>query len=74
MDLYVVTAYRFGDKERHSYVVGAFTNEDLAMQVANSEEDFRGGKYSCRVLKVIVDYYDDQGFLHEVIKEVNKTV
>lgn len=72
MNFYVVTARRFGDKEKHSYLVGVFTTKELAMQAANSQEDFRGGKYSCEILKVIEDYYDED-CLHEVIKEVQKT-
>jgi hypothetical protein len=47
--IYVVTAYRFGDRESHSYVVGAFDNEVTAITQARLERDWRGGKYECEV-------------------------
>lgn len=46
MKVWVVTAYRFGDKERHSYVVGVFNSEAIA-KYASIEEVWRGGKYKC---------------------------
>lgn len=49
--VYVVTAYRFGDRERHSYVVGVFTNPELAIEVAEQVPDERAGKYYAEVLK-----------------------
>jgi len=55
MKVYVVTAYRWGDKESHSYVVGAYNNSGRATCAAEVEEDFRGGKYSCEVVEIIVD-------------------
>ena len=49
MLIYVVTAYRFGDRESHSYVVGAFDNEEESLKQANLEREWRGGKYECEV-------------------------
>ena len=49
MNIYVVTAYRFGDRESHSYVVGAFDNEVTALEQAKLEREWRGGKYQCEV-------------------------
>ena len=46
----IITAYRFGDKENHSYVVGAFSTKDEAIRQAKKEEEWRGGKYDCEVI------------------------
>lgn len=50
MKIYIVTAYRFGDKSAHSYVVGAFDSESLAIDQAEHEKSWRGGKYDCEVI------------------------
>ena len=44
MLIYVVTAYRFGDRESHSYVVGAFDNEEEALKQAKLEREWRDGE------------------------------
>jgi hypothetical protein len=49
MRVYVVQAYRFGDLNNHSYIAGVYTTKEMAMDRAKFEEDFRGGKYACRV-------------------------
>ena len=49
MKIYVVTAYRWGDREEHSYVVGVFDNEENAIKQAKLETEWRGGKYECEV-------------------------
>tara|TARA_B110000091_G_scaffold194698_1_gene220780 strand:+ start:471 stop:656 length:186 start_codon:yes stop_codon:yes gene_type:complete len=47
--MYVVEALRFGDRERHSYVVGVYSNKESAEAAVESETDWRGGKYECVV-------------------------
>lgn len=47
--VYVVEALRWGDREKHSYVVGVFWNLDEAKEEAHRECDDRGGKYECAV-------------------------
>lgn len=49
--VYSVTAYRWGDRERHSYVVGVYPKKHAAMTAAETEEVYRGGKYACEVLE-----------------------
>jgi hypothetical protein len=61
-NVYVVTAYRFGDRERHSYVVGVFTNAELAIEVAEQVPDERAGKYYAEVLKFKIDKLDNDEF------------
>ena len=56
MQIFVVTAYRWGDKEGHSYVVGVFDTEELAIAQAKMEKEWRGGKYECEV--IVMDLND----------------
>lgn len=53
--VYVVTAYRWGNRENHSYIVGAFTDLDKANEIADDEEDHRGGKYECEIAGITLD-------------------
>jgi len=49
MKLFIVEALRHGDRENHSYIVGAYSNEEAANLAAKIEEAWRGGKYKCVV-------------------------
>ena len=52
MKIYTVTAYRFGNRESHSYVVTATTDKEFAIKKAEEEEYRRGGnKYQCEVIE-----------------------
>lgn len=53
MSVYVVTAYRWGQRNAHSYVVGAFTNKTAAIECAEAHVDYRGGKYGCEVVNAL---------------------
>lgn len=52
MKVFIVTAYRWGNKENHSYVVGAFGDKESAINQAIIEKEFRGGKYDCEVISM----------------------
>lgn len=56
MQIFVVTAYRWGDKEGHSYVVGVFDTAELAIAQAKLEKEWLGGKYECEV--IVMDLND----------------
>lgn len=62
--IYVVTAYRWGDHEKHSYVVGAYDNYEGASDEARLEEMYRGGKYECEIVQVylnkVLPYNEDE--------------
>lgn len=45
MTLYVVEMIRYGDREKHSYVIGVFDNHDLATKAGDVHTVWRGGKY-----------------------------
>lgn len=62
-DIYVVTAYRWGQRHNHSYVVGAYSTEEQAREVAREEERSRGGnKYECEVVLAPLDFYSGESF------------
>ena len=45
MNIYIVEAWRWGDKEDHSYVVGCWDNLEGAKRAAMTHAEYRGGKY-----------------------------
>ncbi len=50
--IYTVTMHRFGDRETHSYTLGAYTKKALALDEAELERVSRGGtKYYPEVLE-----------------------
>jgi len=54
--VYTITAYRWGDRESHSYVVGVTRKKHDALKAADVEEAHRGGrKYICEVLEWTID-------------------
>lgn len=55
MKVYVVEALRFGDREKHSLVVGVYANTRLAALSAVAYEYWRGGKYTCEITEVTLD-------------------
>ena len=53
--VYTVHAYRWGDRECHSYSVGVYFRKRTALKAAQTESDYRGGKYECEVLEWMLD-------------------
>lgn len=52
---YVVTMYKYGDNECHSYVYGIFDKKDKALKEAEAEQIARGGnKYYPEVLELTI--------------------
>ena len=47
--LYYVQAYRWGNIDNHSYMVGIWEDSNEAQLAAKKEEECRGGKYECIV-------------------------
>lgn len=54
-NIYVVTMYRWGDRENHSYVVGAYSTEAKAIEAGRLEEEWRGGKYAHEIVSCRID-------------------
>lgn len=56
MKVFNVHAYRFGDRERHSYLVGVYSTRTRAKRAAKQEETVRGGnKYRCEIIEIELD-------------------
>lgn len=58
--VHVVVAYRYGLRDDHSYVVGAYATETLARQAADEHVQHRGGKYGCEVLACDIRHTTDE--------------
>lgn len=54
--VYTVAAYRWGERDNHSYIVGVYSKKAAALKAAQAEQDYRGGnKYACEVLEWTLD-------------------
>ncbi len=71
MKVYVVTMYRYGEKESHSYIIGAWTDKDIAFQNANTEILWRGHKYYPEIIKVELDRNNDIDYFPEVVMSID---
>lgn len=49
--VYTVHAYRWGDRELHSYIVGVYAKKHAAIKAADHETEYRGGKYECEIIE-----------------------
>lgn len=49
---YLVTAYKWAERDNHSYFVGIFDKKHDAILSADNETKIRGGKYSCLVEQI----------------------
>lgn len=69
-EIYVVTAYRWGNRENHSYNIGVFNKANAAMKCADSHTEYRGGKYACVVEKCVINEFenDDINYTTEVYR------
>lgn len=65
--MYIVQAYRLGDLDAHSYVVGVFEKEHAAKEAAVKEEEYRGGKYSCKVFQTgLLKVWEPKPYFKEI--------
>jgi hypothetical protein len=55
MMAYVVTMRRYGDREKHSYVLGVWSTEYLAQINGDVERAFRGNKYIPEITEWTID-------------------
>ncbi len=67
-EIYIVTAYRWGNIASHSYNLGVFQKKRKAQQVADSHCEYRGGKYACVVDKCVLNEFDNDA--DEYTKEI----
>lgn len=74
MKVFNVHAYRFGDRERHSYLVGIFSTKAKAKRAAKQEETIRGGnKYRCEIIEIELDNENNRGVLEALPTPLVKT-
>jgi hypothetical protein len=49
---YIVTMYRWGERDKHSYVLGVYNKKAKAQDEAQKEKEYRGGnKYYPEILE-----------------------
>lgn len=60
-NIYTVHAYRWGDRELHSYSVGVYSKKHDALKAAEAEAEWRGGKYECEVIEWVPDGENEDG-------------
>ena len=53
--IYVNIAYRFGDRDNHSYLQGVYSTTEIANENAEQEEAARNGKYQVEIIQVEID-------------------
>ena len=70
--IYVVTMYRWGDREKHSYVLGVFNDLSIAEDERITEEDNRGGKYGGQILRMRMNNIKLKKLINRKKKEINK--
>lgn len=63
--IYITTMYRWGDTEKHSYVLFAGFSKHKAITCGNTEKIDRGYKYMPQVLE-----FDPDSFNHKIIHTV----
>lgn len=59
--VYVVSAYRYGWRNGHSYVVGCCENIDDAKKLSVAHMNYRGGKYGCEIVECNFNDIDESG-------------
>jgi hypothetical protein len=47
--VYIITSYRWGERDNHSYNVGILTNKEKSIKLAKKHAEVRGIKYECVV-------------------------
>lgn len=65
--IYVIIAYRWNNQENHSYLVGCNTKKSKAIEMAEKEADYRGGKYSCWVYETDMNWDWNEETKHKKI-------
>jgi hypothetical protein len=49
---YLVTMYRYGDHQEHSYPIGMFEDKRTAEDIGREEEEYRNGKYDHYITEI----------------------
>lgn len=74
MKVFNVHAYRFGDRERHSYLVGIYSTKAKAKRASKQEETIRGGnKYRCEIIEIELDNENNRSLIQILPTPLVKT-
>jgi hypothetical protein len=66
--VFVVLARRWGDAEKHAYIVGAYRDIAAAMHACDEESFSRDGKYTCEVYAApVLTAWEDSDELPTVV-------
>ena len=57
--VYIVIAYRNGNRQNHSYTVACFDKKEEAIKCAELHSDYRGGKYICAVESCVLNSFNN---------------
>lgn len=60
MELFIVNAYRNGNREKHSYTVAVYSTKEQAIECAESHCTYRGGKYVCIVESLFLNQFGNE--------------
>lgn len=71
MLVHIVEMLRWGNEEKHHYIVGVYTNLEKAKLIGEAEKTWRAGKYEARVLSVVLNE-DTDAEIHGYHKECMK--
>ncbi len=63
--MYIVKAYKFGNRDKHMYTCGLLKSLEDAKILAQDEEYRRGGKYSCVVDKIHIGKNNNEVRVYE---------
>jgi hypothetical protein len=72
--VYVVTMYRWGNREKHSYVVGVYSSYESAIETAKLEVSSRGGKYEAEVLRIPLDAPWSMDLIYDPVLKLGEDV
>ncbi len=73
MKVYIVTMYRYGDKESHNYIIGVYTTKNIAIMNGNVELLCRGYKYYPEVIETELDKSNDNYIVVTIEQFKNNT-
>jgi hypothetical protein len=69
-EIFIIVAYKNGDRGSHSYTLGCTDDLDLAKEIADEHSDYRGGKYAVVVETCILNDFKNLKDIHCNIKEI----
>jgi hypothetical protein len=71
--VFVVTImYRYGDHEKHSYVLGIWSNKETAKRYGEAERSWRGLKYEPEITEWNVDACECDTYSEKVVDGIIK--